>query len=158
MLSRMRRPRNFWAWTLTLTAALLAVVWVGSMRAAGFVRVPPWIVLYWQQGCAIVQWPDPASPSVPIAFCSRTDQWRVIWRFSLRRDAMSPAIWTTVLIPLWPFILLTGVPGMWMRIKSRRRTNPNACPACGYDLTGLPAGGGGACPECGASRVGGRIC
>jgi len=54
---------------------------------------------------------------------------------------------TFIAIPLWmPLALLAGGTACLSWID-RRRHPPGACPACGYDLSGLPAG---PCPECGA--------
>ncbi len=46
-----------------------------------------------------------------------------------------------------PIILLV-LPAIWLFKWSKRRNLPdNACPSCGYDLTGNETG---QCPECGA--------
>jgi hypothetical protein len=62
-------------------------------------------------------------------------------------------------LPLWPgfaldtafyggiVFLLWSAPGF---VRRRSRLRRGACPACGYDLRGSSAGGGGVCPECGA--------
>jgi len=141
------------AWTLTITAALLAVVWVGSMKVGvGFQST---------QGSAYFRWgalnfyrysPDLATD--PDVWLMENDRWRVVWLFHYSYDTDSYAAGLTrvgIVAPLWPFVLLTGVPGVWMMVKTRKRTNPHACPACGYDRTGLPqtSTSPAPCPECG---------
>jgi predicted RNA-binding Zn-ribbon protein involved in translation (DUF1610 family) len=81
---------------------------------------------------------------------------KVEWWFTIRQQldtsgAPYVSMWCA---PLWPFVLLTGVPGVWMLVKTRKHTNPNACPACGYDRTGLPQSptGPAPCPECGKGK------
>ena len=51
-------------------------------------------------------------------------------------------------VPHW-FLTLTFavLPAIWLfKWNRRRKLGPNACPACGYDLTGNESG---VCPECG---------
>jgi hypothetical protein len=53
------------------------------------------------------------------------------------------------LVPIWPFILVTGIPSViaWNLDRIARRAPVGACPACGYSRAGLtPAA---PCPECG---------
>ena len=55
----------------------------------------------------------------------------------------------SVLVPHW-FLTLTFavLPAIWLyKWNKRRKLGPNACPSCGYDLTGNETG---VCPECGA--------
>ncbi len=158
----MRRPRpRFWAWTLTLTAALLAVVWVGSMRLMLTARLTPTYGADVIMGGIFLYKFAPAMPfrtaRGPFAAESRVhlwdlEFWLAHWLFERRVDVVQGGVMrTSLFIPLWPFVLLTGVPGVWMLVKTRKRTNPNACPACGYDRTGLPqtSTGPAPCPECG---------
>jgi len=53
--------------------------------------------------------------------------------------------------PFWLLTLILAVlPAIWLlKWNKRRKLGPNACPACGYDLTGNESG---KCPECGASK------
>ena len=149
------RPRAFWAWTLTLTAALLAVVWVGSMKVNVFVHLSQTGMFINSGGIVVVRHPRALQGDNDIQAYVR-DDWAVRWWFRRLENPISRApggVTVTWRIPLWPFVLLTGVPGVWMLVKTRRRTNPNACPACGYDRTGLPQSptGPAPCPECGKS-------
>ena len=52
--------------------------------------------------------------------------------------------------PHWFLTLIfTTLPAIWLyKWNKRRKLGPNACPACGYDLT---ANESGVCPECGVS-------
>jgi len=153
ILPRVARTRKrFWAWTLTLTTALLAVVWVGSMRF-----YPSFSGR--QRGAGLCYGGICISASVGHVLVDNegfgwydSGKWSAIWWFSYEAKQSSPLNslyeWQ---IPLWPFVLLTGVPGVWMLVKTRKHANPNACPACGYDRTGLPqtSTGPAPCPECG---------
>ena len=150
ILPRVARTRKrFWAKTLTLTAALLAVVWVGSMKMSLWVDVSPKLEFCALNGALFVVWDQPDRPfeNWGVYLDTSTPWGPIVWKF--RKFRHFPGVtWT---IPLWPFVLLTGVPGVWMLVKTRKRTNTNACPACGYDRTGLPQSSTGPapCPECG---------
>jgi len=56
-------------------------------------------------------------------------------------------------IPYWPVVLLFSIlPAIWLvKWNKRRKLGPNACPSCGYDLTGNETG---VCPECGVGVEG----
>ena len=52
-----------------------------------------------------------------------------------------------VSLPMWPLIVLIGVPtGLAFMQRRRRHQLPGYCPTCGYNLTGNTSG---VCPECG---------
>ncbi len=53
-----------------------------------------------------------------------------------------------MVLPHWFLVLIFAVlPGIWLYLwKKLRKVDPNACPGCGYDLTGNESG---VCPECG---------
>lgn len=82
------------------------------------------------------------------------------WRLlpSFQRDPGGTPVYSNTLvfhwglsIPLYPFVLLSGVPAgfMWRRwLRSRRDARRGRCDTCGYDLSGTS----GVCPECGTSR------
>jgi len=61
----------------------------------------------------------------------------------------SGVIRNLVQVPHWFLALFfTIFPTIWfIKWNKRRKLGPNACPGCGYDLTGNESG---ACPECGA--------
>lgn len=65
------------------------------------------------------------------------------WRQSHTRYAGVP-LPLLVLVFAGPWLAIRWKPWPW----PRREANPNACPACGYDVRGLERG----CPECGWSR------
>ena len=53
-------------------------------------------------------------------------------------------------IPYWfPALIFALLPTIWLfKWNKHRKLSPNACPSCGYDLTGNETG---TCPECGTS-------
>ena len=53
-----------------------------------------------------------------------------------------------ILVPHWFLTLIFAIlPAIWLlKWNKRRKLAPNACPGCGYDLTGNESG---VCPECG---------
>ena len=55
-------------------------------------------------------------------------------------------------LPLWFIVLmLTMLPALWVfRRRGQIKRQPNACPACDYDLTGNTSG---QCPECGMNTA-----
>lgn len=82
--------------------------------------------------------------------------WRVLPSFQ-RDPGGTTVYWNTLVfhwslsIPLYPFVLFTGIPAglMWRNwFRSRKHARFGRCKACGYDLRGIS----GLCPECGASR------
>lgn len=149
------------AWALTIAAAMLAVVWVVSMKVNMAMIVWPERLLVAERGVVgLRRFIVADDESGPFASFQVNHRWQVCWWFreSINVPFFSGVLWSHTLIgfaPLWPFILLTGVPGVWMLAKSRRgkRVNEgaNLCPSCGYDLTGLAqtSRGPAACPECG---------
>jgi len=158
ILPRVARTRKrFWAWTLTLTAALLAVVLVGSMRWGMNVWWPPRYTLGIGRGQVEFISSDLAMPArrAEIEHLNYRGWWVDWWWFGFGQWKFNGMnlyqMWNA---PLWPFILLTGGPGLWMLFKPHKYTNPNACPACGYDRTGLPqtSTGPAPCPECGKGK------
>ena len=80
-------------------------------------------------------------------------EWTVM-NFSLRwnADYVGNARVYGVTIPLWFLTLISTIlPAIWLfKWNRRRKLSPNACPACGYDLTGNETG---ECPECGLQRI-----
>jgi len=148
-----RTRKRFWAKTLTLTAVLLAVVWVGSMKVALDVQLPHYRLSLSTAACTYLR-VVPSQSQEPHMRIKVHTRWRAYWWFDhsvwpLPGGAQA-VDWHA---PLWPLVLLTGVPGVWMLVKTRQRTNPHACPTCGYDRTGLPQPptGPAPCPECGKS-------
>lgn len=143
------------AWALTIAAAMLAVVWVVSMRFYPSYSGRRWSAAFYRGGIGLVTRSDYLLGDDDGFEWYDSGDWVSLWWFSYEDKKTSPvsdlSIWQ---IPLWPFILLTGVPGVWMLAKSRRGkgdAGANLCPSCGYDLTGLPPTKRGpvACPECG---------
>ena len=152
-----RKRRRGWA--LTITAALLAVVWVGGMKM--WVRMWPHakfgVELSFGQ-VAVYRTDTPIYAGAPLCDVLVVNNWEVRWLPSYLEFPSTQSV--VLFVPLWPFVLLTGVPGVWMLVKTRKRTNPNACPACGYDRTGLPqtSTGPAPCPECGKGECNDAVC
>ena len=85
-------------------------------------------------------------------FCHPADSGRVSWRPYLQISSASRAgnRYAEGCVPLWLPALLIAAPSAWLWWRDRQRWGlgpAGRCAACGYDLTGLPAGA--ACPECG---------
>ena len=62
--------------------------------------------------------------------------------------SVQPPVFWGLMIPHWLVCLSFAIlPAIWLlKWNKRRQLGPNACPACGYDLTGNESG---ECPECG---------
>ncbi len=70
-----------------------------------------------------------------------------LWWFQRSFSFVNPTLTAVpeIDIPLWaPFTLATTIA---LATARAGRWHPRACPACGYDLTGLPTS---QCPECGS--------
>jgi hypothetical protein len=88
------------------------------------------------------------------------DHIRIEWR-GIRMHASDFKWWfefvdlqeiALVWLPVWLFILLTGVPTAWLFRRDWKRgriERAHLCPKCGYNLRGQLADG---CPECGWGR------
>jgi hypothetical protein len=99
----------------------------------------------------VARTPDDEGPTIER---SHNMDWSAEWWFGVRRVGLfGPPTITMWHAPLWPFVLLTGVPGAWLLVKTRKRGGANACAGCGYDRTGLPTANA-VCPECGAGTGG----
>ena len=63
--------------------------------------------------------------------------------------ANSSVVQVFIQVPYWLLSLVLAIlPTIGLiKYRNRRKLGPNACPACGYDLTGNESG---VCPECGA--------
>jgi hypothetical protein len=90
----------------------------------------------------------PATPPDPFMrsgwhLRSRTEPMR--WWFLFEQKAFAGITVTSVFVPLWAVVVAfaTAASLLW---RHARRRPPGACPACGYDLRGVPAT---VCPECG---------
>lgn len=144
----MARSRGRWVrwlkWAAIVLTVGLLVVWIGSgWWAAGWVRNPPGTGFWVESGRVAAYWNEEVLADFG-------------WKF---RRCVSPFKWwwngywykpkhvLILAIPLWiPLPLTIGTAAyLWRRDRLARR--PGHCPACGYDLAGLPPGR--PCPECG---------
>jgi len=77
-----------------------------------------------------------------------------IWVRSLRYGVLYHVhlrpVWYRMQLSHWFLTLIFAIlPAIWLfKWNKRRKLDPNACPACGYDLTGNESG---VCPECGVA-------
>lgn len=149
-LTRRRRI----GWTLAFISFVLAFAWFRSMRSwIGFgVNSRDCIML----ANGAVQYTSGA-PLLPAIFEIHPVRrslipWEPVWwpDYHDSRNTPPPVKYGWVrpgflscTIPLWPFILATGIPSMWLLNPKRKR---DGC--CGYPRDGLPPGS--RCPECGA--------
>ena len=139
-------------WTLTIATVLLVAVWLAS-------------------GWLSIVWSSQPSPSGRVWGGGITmglvgggvgdDMWPTGLSVEILRTGRVPwpyVEWTpsnkVIGVPIWILALLSGLlaTGAWAQ-RWRMRRRPNACPTCGYDLTGLPRPEEmqpRKCPECGA--------
>jgi hypothetical protein len=81
-----------------------------------------------------------------------TKRWWLLGKFAWRWKLPGSTVGASssrIVLPLWPAavaVVLSWVVALMGRLVRRRRRRGNACPACGYSLTGLREGS--ACPEC----------
>ncbi len=127
------------------------MAWVGSLKTWAEVHVRGFVSVVTCDGSMTVVWNETRQRSAWGAEFSVQPGWTLPdWWFSFYdlsfQGGKFSTFWT---IPLWPFILLTGVPGLWMLAKSRKPPGANLCPACHYDRAGLAPNA--TCPECGKS-------
>jgi hypothetical protein len=142
------RIRKFFKWGGLVVSVVLLTVWIGtaygwffySMRDAssldlvrGQIQVSQPSANF-QSGLTSIHWmrASPTGFNWSANFDQTADRW-------------------FARIPLWPFVALslaTTAAAWRMDIIARRKSRLGACPACGYDRTGLaPAA---PCPECNA--------
>jgi hypothetical protein len=80
------------------------------------------------------------------------DEWGLrttIAGFSGKSSSGAWGYYYRAILPHWFLTLIFAIgPAIWLfKWNKRRKLGPNACPGCGYDLTGNESG---ECPECGA--------
>ncbi len=87
-----------------------------------------------------------------VGFDPNHEKFSYYGRFDFRWDSLDflEARFSGLTLPLWFLALIFAVlPTIWLfKWNKRRKLGPNACPSCGYDLTGNETG---LCPECGVT-------
>lgn len=134
-------------WGCTVLTVLLLVVWVGSAWwEAGF-GLDPTGGFEVNGGRLLIGWIEPWSMDPDDGWWfppGRHSSPFKLW-FKLTRDTFSDHTSTTIFVPIWSLVLLSGVPTVWLWYRDRRRRH-GLCANCGYDLRGSVSG---VCPECG---------
>lgn len=137
-------------WALTVVTVLLLAVWLasGCVSASWFSRPMTSgealvaVIVAGLVGGGVVADPEPPGTDVETV------------RFDL---ALWPVFtWSpgdrVIAVPIWILALVSGplATRAWVQ-RWRMLRRPDACPTCGYDLTGLPKEAQPRkCPECGA--------
>ena len=142
------RIRKFFKWGGLVVSVLLLVVWVGSAYGWFCYSVRRGYVLDVVRGQFTYM---PFQTKSPFRK-TRTEWMRASptgfnWSAKYERTEYS---WYVV-VPLWPFVAIsiaTTATAWRMDTLAQRRKRLGACPACGYDRTGLAANA--PCPECNA--------
>jgi len=142
------RIRKFFKWGGLVVSALLLTVWVGSACNQHLYATHRGFSLDVNRGRVQLTRPHEGVRSHQTSVhWSRPWETRFEWSAKFERKSF----WWYVIIPLWPFVALslaTTAAAWRMDIIARRKSRLGACPACGYDRTGLaPAA---PCPECNA--------
>lgn len=145
------RLRSTIKWSCTLLTVLLLVMWVGSAWWWGGVDRAPASYVGMSAGRIGIGWREPWS------ITSMTGDWvfvrsslRIQWWFEGRKVASGGTTFSTVLMPMWPLVVLAATPTIWIWWHDRR-SPPTGCRNCGYDLRGAAHE---VCPECGATPKG----
>ena len=99
-------------------------------------------------GAVIIVWPSMSPPRGQWEIdVEPTDPWNK-WELT---PTLLPG-WESIfghrllLLPLWPFVLLSALVAGWLWRRDRPRPGPGHCQRCGYNLRGNVSG---VCPECG---------
>lgn len=102
-------------------------------------------------------------PLVRGTYTMRANQpyWAMVWR-PFRAADVSTARgrwnWNTVVMPLWPLVILAVGIAAWSHgsLAMLRRLRARECLTCGYDLASVTAAAGKSspvvCPECGTKK------
>jgi hypothetical protein len=163
-----RRPgsrRSLLAWTILFAAALVVVLWVVSVWWSIDISMGRGAVIA-RRGFVAFNWAEYDVRNRPSEICRNLEP--LTWWFGEpefvtkctllsggvviveRYDAPGRGFQTNGAVLLWPITLLTTLSGTALLIsarRARRRALTHLCPACGYDLIGLPPNA--PCPECG---------
>jgi hypothetical protein len=150
-------------WSGTAACLLIVALWFAS-RWLGlhslYVGATTKYQLSAMQGGLLIAWedrlPESRSRSGWFAWTElHNDAWLRTWYWSFRyvNAPLGPGagLYKHVVVPLYVVLLLIAAPVAYLHWRDRRRARGGYCPACGYDLAGLPAAA--ACPECGPART-----
>jgi hypothetical protein len=159
-----RRQLRTWAkWALTIAALFVATLWIGSewryfgiaqyvySTRSGTKEILPWRGLGVLDGSVCT-----AKFQHGVSDAEGVETFYFFERAgddgdSLMFTAMTFLVVRRDCVPLWPFLLVVGVPSavMWTHtVLAWRRSRIGCCRSCGYDRAGLAADA--KCPECSA--------
>jgi len=122
---------------LTSCLVLSTLGWIASWWTWTEWYRQPYLRIWCAYGEVMIGYPThPPEDGFRMEWCTFDITWVPRWD----RDYVS--------VPLWVVPACFGAATL---ILARKHANPNACPACGYDRTGLPqtTTGPAPCPECG---------
>jgi hypothetical protein len=148
-MSSRSRTRHRLKWEGTILCLMIMTTWLGSTFL--FLRIPyrsNAAVAF--RGGGILLLHGRSETGGPMEWTIRTE---TAFGWGLHQPYSGSATWRaggrTVLrwYPLWPLVLVVGLPTcLLVWLDRRRRIPPGHCQRCGYDLTGNVSG---RCSECG---------
>jgi hypothetical protein len=124
-------------WSLAMASTLSLGLWIVSLGWSFGFQSPGGGVFAVSQGAlALVRERD-----TDLADSIRSAKFYILWRpfpliWFFRYS--HHGTWWECAVPLWPIVLMAGIPAAWLW-TNRPRRHPGHCRTCGYDLHGLGA-------------------